>query len=85
MVKNYPKSPKASDALLKVGVIMQEKGQKDKARAVYQQVGKLYPSAEAAKQAQNGLRAVIATRLNGARGREMGQNAQRSGSWPRLD
>ncbi|CAK8736533.1 Cell division coordinator CpoB [Sodalis praecaptivus] len=55
MAKTYPKSPKAPDALLKVGVIMQEKGQKDKARAVYQQVGKLYPSAEAAKQAQKRL------------------------------
>ncbi|MGL9734374.1 MAG: tetratricopeptide repeat protein, partial [Symbiopectobacterium sp.] len=42
-VKNYPKSPKSSEALLKVGVIMQEKGQTDKAKAVYQQVIKQYP------------------------------------------
>lgn len=48
----YPKSPKSADALFKVGVIMQEKGDKAKAKAVYQQVIKLYPDSEAAKTAQ---------------------------------
>ena len=38
MVKNYPKSPKAPDAMFKVGVIMQDKGDTAKAKAVYQQV-----------------------------------------------
>ncbi|WP_252861933.1 tetratricopeptide repeat protein, partial [Shigella sonnei] len=38
VVKNYPKSPKAADAMFKVGVIMQDKGDTAKAKAVYQQV-----------------------------------------------
>jgi hypothetical protein len=38
VVKNYPKSPKAPDAMFKVGVIMQDKGDTAKAKAVYQQV-----------------------------------------------
>ncbi len=37
-MKNYPKSPKAPDAMYKVGVIMQDKGDTAKAKAVYQQV-----------------------------------------------
>ncbi len=37
VVKNYPKSPKAADAMFKVG-IMQDKGDTAKAKAVYQQV-----------------------------------------------
>jgi TolA-binding protein len=54
-VKNYPKSPKAAEALLKVGVIMQEKKDTAKAKAVFQQVIKLYPDTESAKQAQKRL------------------------------
>lgn len=38
--------------MYKVGVIMQEKGQADKAKAVYQQVIKSYPTSDAAKQAK---------------------------------
>ena len=41
VVKNYPKSPKAPDAMFKVGVIMQDKGDTAKAKAVYQQVIKI--------------------------------------------
>ena len=55
VVKSYPKSPKSSDAMYKVGVIMQEKGQADKAKAVYSQVIKQYPNTDAAKQAQKRL------------------------------
>ena len=54
-MKNYPKSPKAAEALLKVGVIMQEKKDTAKAKAVFQQVIKLYPDTESAKQAQKRL------------------------------
>ncbi|MDI5829555.1 hypothetical protein MJN51_34680, partial [Salmonella enterica subsp. enterica serovar Kentucky] len=36
VVKNYPRSPKAADAMYKVGVIMQDKGDTAKAKAVYQ-------------------------------------------------
>jgi len=57
VVKNYPKSPKSSDAMYKVGVIMQEKGDSDKAKAVFQQVVKLYPNTESAKLAQKRLAA----------------------------
>ncbi|MEQ4530831.1 MAG: tol-pal system protein YbgF, partial [Mixta sp.] len=52
VVKNHPKSPKSSEALYKIGVIMQDKGDTAKAKAVYQQVIKQYPNTEAAKQAQ---------------------------------
>ncbi|WP_010671301.1 cell division protein CpoB [Pantoea agglomerans] len=55
VVKNYPKSPKAAEALLKVGVIMQEKKDTAKAKAVFQQLIKLYPDTESAKQAQKRL------------------------------
>ncbi len=52
VVKNYAKSPKAPDAMYKVGIIMQEKGQADKAKAVFQQVIKQYPTSAAAKQGE---------------------------------
>ena len=58
VVKNYPKSPKASEALYKVGVIMQEKNDTAKAKAVYQQVIKQFPNSESAKQAQKRLAAM---------------------------
>ncbi len=50
--------PKSSEAMFKVGVIMQDKGQSDKAKAVYQQVIKQYPNTDAAKQAQKRLSAL---------------------------
>ncbi|MXG37189.1 tetratricopeptide repeat protein, partial [Escherichia coli] len=55
VVKNYPKSPKAPDAMYKVGVIMQDKGDTAKAKAVYQQVVTKFPGTEGAKQAQKRL------------------------------
>lgn len=58
VVKNYPKSPKAADAMYKVGVIMQDKGDAAKAKAVYQQVISKYPGTEGAKQAQKRLGAM---------------------------
>ncbi len=55
VVKNYPKSPKAPDAMYKVGVIMQDKGDTAKAKAVYQQVVAKFPGTDGAKQAQKRL------------------------------
>lgn len=55
VVKNYSKSSKAADALLKIGMIMQEQNQIEKAKIVYRQVGKLYPNSGASKQAQKRL------------------------------
>lgn len=52
VVKNYPTSSKAPDAMYKVGVILQEKNQLSKAKAVYQQVIKAYPDSDAAKLAK---------------------------------
>ncbi|MCE1658678.1 tetratricopeptide repeat protein, partial [Enterobacter hormaechei] len=54
-VKEYPKSQKSGESLYKVGLIMQDKGQKDKARSVYQQVMKQYPGSNAAKLAEKKL------------------------------
>jgi TolA-binding protein len=54
-VKNYPKSPKAPDAMYKVGVIMQDKGDTAKAKAVNQPVVAKYQGTEGAKQAQKRL------------------------------
>lgn len=58
VVKNYPKSPKAPDAMFKVGVIMQDKGDTAKAKAVYQQVVSKFPGTDGAKQAQKRLNAL---------------------------
>lgn len=55
VVKDYGKSSKAPDALLKIGIIMQETNQIDKAKTIYRQVGKLYPNSDASKQAQKRL------------------------------
>ncbi|MDI5811321.1 tetratricopeptide repeat protein, partial [Salmonella enterica subsp. enterica serovar Anatum] len=41
----------AADAMYKVGVIMQDKGDTAKAKAVYQQVINKYPGTDGAKQA----------------------------------
>lgn len=57
-MKNYPKSQKASEAFYKIGLIMQEKGQKDNAKAIYQQVVKQYPNSAGAKLAQKQLAAL---------------------------
>nr|VXZ87035.1 tol-pal system protein YbgF [Klebsiella pneumoniae] len=59
VVKNYPKSPKAPDAMFKVGVIMQDKGDTAKAKAVYQQVINKFPGTDGAKQAQNDLMLLV--------------------------
>ncbi len=58
-MKNYPKSPKAPDAMFKVGVIMQDKGDTAKAKAVYQQVINKFPGTDGAKQAQNVLMLLV--------------------------
>ena len=60
-MKNYPKSPKAPDAMFKVGVIMQDKGDTAKAKAVYQQVINKFPGTDGAKQAQKRLNAMLIT------------------------
>lgn len=44
--------------MYKVGVIMQDKGDKEKAKAVYQQVITKYPGTDGAKQAQKRLGAM---------------------------
>ncbi|MCU3615574.1 tetratricopeptide repeat protein, partial [Enterobacter hormaechei subsp. oharae] len=46
---------KAPDAMYKVGVIMQDKGDTAKAKAVYQQVVAKFPGTDGAKQAQKRL------------------------------
>ncbi|MGP4128964.1 tetratricopeptide repeat protein [Pantoea tagorei] len=52
--------------MLKVGVIMQEKKDTAKAKAVFQQVIKLYPNTDSAKQAQKtSRRAVICAASTG--------------------
>lgn len=58
-MKNYPKSPKAPDAMFKVGVIMQDKGDTAKAKAVYQQVINKFPGTDGAKQAQKRLMLLV--------------------------
>lgn len=55
VVKNYPKSPKASDAMYKVAVIMQDKQDFSNAKAIYQQLIKQYPGSTAAEQATKQL------------------------------
>ena len=52
MVKNWPKSQKAGESFYKVGLIMQEKGDKAKAKAIYQQVVAKYPGSSGAKLAE---------------------------------
>ncbi|MEX0635057.1 tetratricopeptide repeat protein [Serratia ureilytica] len=42
-----------------MGIIMQEKGQADKAKAVFQQVIKQYPTSAAAKQGEKSRRRLI--------------------------
>jgi TolA-binding protein len=44
--------------MFKVGVIMQDKGDTAKAKAVYQQVIKQFPNTDGAKQAQKRLNAM---------------------------
>lgn len=55
VVKNYSKSSKAPDALLKIGIIMQETNQVNKAKTIYRQVEKLYPNSNASNQAKKRL------------------------------
>lgn len=54
-MKNYPKSPKAPDAMFKVGVIMQDKGDTAKAKAVYQQVVSKFPAPTEPNKRKNAL------------------------------
>ncbi|MFV2419123.1 tetratricopeptide repeat protein, partial [Escherichia coli] len=56
--KNYPKSPKAADAMFKYGFRMQYKGDTAKAKAVYQQFISKYPGTDGAKKAQKSLNAM---------------------------
>lgn len=55
VVKEYSTSAKAADSMYKVGIILQEKGQFDKAKAIYQQISKLFPASRTAKQAEKRL------------------------------
>ncbi|MXP67525.1 tol-pal system protein YbgF [Pantoea sp. Aalb] len=55
VVKKYPKSIKASESLLKIGLIMQEKKELIKAKAVYKQIIKNFPDTNSAKQARKYL------------------------------
>ena len=55
VVKNWPKSQKAGESFYKVGLIMQEKGDKAKAKAIYQQVVAKYPGSSGAKLAEKKL------------------------------
>ncbi len=45
--------------MFKVGVIMQDKGDTAKAKAVYQQVINKFPGTDGAKQAQNDLMLLV--------------------------
>jgi tol-pal system protein YbgF len=55
VVKNYPKSPKRADALLKLGYSYQELGDLDKARLSLNEVVMSYPNSTAASLAQKRL------------------------------
>ncbi|AKC59909.1 tol-pal system protein YbgF [Blochmannia endosymbiont of Polyrhachis (Hedomyrma) turneri] len=56
VAKKYPKSLKAADSLLKVGIIMQENGDNDNAKFIYKQINYLYPNSDAAKQIHKRLK-----------------------------
>ena len=49
MLTLYPHSPKAGDALLKVGYVQYELGAYDKARSAFNDVGARYPNTTASK------------------------------------
>lgn len=55
VVKNFPRSPKRADALLKMGYTYQELGQNDKARMSLNEVVMSYPNTTAARLAQKRL------------------------------
>ncbi|MGL5729130.1 MAG: tetratricopeptide repeat protein, partial [Plesiomonas sp.] len=55
VVKDYPKSPKRADAMLKLGVIAQEKGDTAAAKTLFQQIVKSYPTSSSAKMAKSRL------------------------------
>ncbi len=55
LLQKFPASPKVPDALLKSGAILQNQGQKDQARAAFNQILKAYPSSSAATQARTRL------------------------------
>ncbi|MDE2090128.1 MAG: tol-pal system protein YbgF [Gammaproteobacteria bacterium] len=56
VVNQYPDSPKAPDAMLKIGYVQSALGERAKARATFRQVVSRYPNTTAARLAQNRLR-----------------------------
>jgi TolA-binding protein len=54
---NYPNSPKAPDALLKVGYSLAAMKEMDKANAIFESLIKSYPSSPAAAKARERLTA----------------------------
>ncbi|MGL5605052.1 MAG: tol-pal system protein YbgF, partial [Plesiomonas sp.] len=58
VVKDFPKSPKRADAMLKLGVIAQEKGDVAGAKTVFQQIISAYPTSSSAKMAKSRLAAL---------------------------
>ena len=55
---NWPRSPRAMQALLRAGVISEERGELDAARMFYQQVLQRSPNSDAAREAQRRLQAI---------------------------
>lgn len=55
VVKNHPKSAKASDAMYKIAAIFQDKKDYSNAKAIYQQLIQQYPGSTAADQATKQL------------------------------
>ncbi len=58
VVKNYPKSAKASDAMYKIGAILQDKKNNSNAKVIYQQLIQQYPGTLAAEQAAKQLQSM---------------------------
>lgn len=56
VVDQYPDSPKAPDALLKIGYVQSALGERVKARDTFRQVVSRYPNTTAARLAENRLR-----------------------------
>ncbi|UAJ65611.1 tol-pal system protein YbgF [Candidatus Schneideria nysicola] len=52
LAKKYASSPQVPDALLKVGILIQEKGQKDQAKTIYKKIMQFYPNTDSAKKAR---------------------------------
>ena len=56
--RQWPRAPRAPVALLRAGVISEEQGERDAARAYYQQVRQRFPSSDAAREAERRLDAI---------------------------